>query len=126
MPTTPTFDMNTSLVTVDGAPPGEWYRPLRYTTTKANSIRVGVYVMLATPLGTYDLDTQLGQDMETILDPLTSDAERGALVADVVGRYPGVDSIEGEPIVTIVNGELASIQVTGRVGEETFTIGFAA
>lgn len=106
-----TIDINTSDQTIDGALPGETFRPLRYTESERDAIRVGVWTQLRTVFDTYAFDRGQGLDVETILDPATSDAERSALVADVVLAYPGVLSITDGPTVTVVDGSLASISL---------------
>lgn len=106
-----TIDVNTSDETVDGTPPGQTFQPLRYTTTRRDEIRVGIWTLLLTPLGSYRLIESQGLDIESILDPSASDAERAALVGEIVLGFPGVTAILEGPTVVIQNGILASISV---------------
>lgn len=101
MPLHPTYDVNTSDKAVDGTPPGQTFRPLRYTQRKRDTIRVGVWMLLQTLKNTYRMNLELGLDAELIMDPETSDAERSALVADVVERYPGVVGFDSGPTVSL-------------------------
>lgn len=108
-----TFDINTSDQEVDGTPPGQTFRPLRYTATTLDEIRVGVWLLLNTWIGTYRFDTEQGLDVEAIQDPITSDAEAGELVVDVVLSYPGVLRISKGPEVTrSEGGKVISISVS--------------
>jgi hypothetical protein len=119
-----TFDMNTSDVVVDGAQPGHSFQPFRYTQTKLDEIRVGVWLLLTTWLGTYKWDVDEGLDVEAIQDPITSDAEAGELVADVVLSYPGVERITLGPTVTRSDaGKVITIDVEAQT--VAGTIGFA-
>ncbi len=107
-----TFDMNTSDEVVDGAQPYHTFQPFRYTTDLLGEIRVGVWLLLVTWLGTYKFDVNQGLDVEAIQDPITSDAEAGELVTDVVLSYPGVLRITEGPTVTRSDeGTLISIFV---------------
>lgn len=49
----------------------------------------------------HQVNLELGLDAELIMDPETSDAERSALVADVVERYPGVVGFDSGPTVSL-------------------------
>jgi hypothetical protein len=108
-----TLDMYTT-----GANAGELVRPLAYTTDDDNATRVEVYLQLATPFGKYVFNTDEGLDYDRILDPNTSDEERGALVRDVVLAHPRVESVVAGPIVTVdneaANGPRVTIKVTFR------------
>jgi hypothetical protein len=108
-----TFDMYTS-----GENAGEVIRPLQYTTTEDDATRVKVYLQLATPFGKYVYDTDEGLDYDRILDPTTSDDERGALVRDVVLQDERVESVVFGPSVTVDydadNGPEVTIKVTFR------------
>ena len=117
-----TFDINTSDETIDGTLPGETFRPLRYTTTERDSIRVGVWVQLRTVIGEYQFDLEQGLDAETILDPVTSDAERTALVANLVLGYPGVTAILEGPTVVIEGGSIVSISVRAQTADGEFAV----
>jgi hypothetical protein len=96
----PVIDINTSDLTVDGAAPGQAFQPTRYTNRRADDIRVGVWEILSTVKGTYRLDLNQGLDVEEIMNPATSDAERSALVAEIVLGFPGVTGIITGPTVT--------------------------
>lgn len=108
-----TFDMYTS-----GPNAGAVIRPLQYTTTEDDATRVKVYLQLATPFGKYVYDTEEGLDYERILDPTTSDDERGALVRDVVLQDERVEAVVFGPSVTVDydadNGPEVTITVTFR------------
>lgn len=118
-----TIDINTSLDTVDGAEPGQAFIPPRYTTTRADEIRVGVFLLLATRRTTYAFDTREGLDYEELLDPSTSDAERAANVAEVVASFPGVTGISEGPTVTISDdGTAATITLRATVADGSFTV----
>ncbi|HUV47365.1 MAG TPA: hypothetical protein VMX11_00185 [Actinomycetes bacterium] len=109
-----TFDINTTdTVAPDGTLPGQTVFPLRYTTTEADTIRVGLWCVLSTIVGTLQFDTEEGLDVLAMLSPTTSDAERSSLVRDPILAYPGVAAIDEEPIVaTTEQGQLVSISVT--------------
>lgn len=117
----PVIDINTSDQTVDGTPAGQTFQPTRYTTTQADEIRVGVWMLLSTIRGTYRMDLTQGLDVEEILDPATSDAERSALVSEIVLGFPGVTGITSGPTVTIADG-LISIVVTATTADGSFTV----
>lgn len=113
-----TVDINTTDKTVDGTPPQETFRPLRYTETDRDTIRVALWSQLSTILGQYRMDIEQGLDVELILDPGTSDAEREALVADVVLSFPGVTGIaEGPTLELSDDGQILSISVTANTVE---------
>ena len=96
----PVIDINTSDLTVDGTAPGQTFQPTRYTTSQADEIRVGIWLLLSTVQSTYRLDLVQGLDVEEILSPQTSDAERSAIVAEIVLGFPGVTGIIAGPTVT--------------------------
>lgn len=100
-----TWDMWTS-----GENAGQVKRPLAYTETEDDATRVDVYLQLATPSGKYLYNTDEGLDHERILDPTTTDEERGALVRDVVLSRPRVTEVVSGPTVT-VDGQQVSIEV---------------
>lgn len=116
-----TIDINTSVDTIDGTPPGEAFQPPRYTTTRADEIRVGVWMQLATRQGSYRLDLADGLDFQEILDPATSDAERAANVTELILAFPGVTGITEGPVV-VVDGGTVSISVTATTVDGSFTI----
>ncbi len=116
-----TIDINTSQETVNGAEPGQAFIPPRYTTTRADEIRVGVYLQLRTRLGSYRFDLTDGLDYEDLLDPSTSDAERAAQVAEVVSAFPGVTGISEGPTV-VVDGAEATITLTATTEDGSFTL----
>jgi hypothetical protein len=109
----PVIDINTRDITVDGAPPGRTFQPTRYTTTRRDEIRVGLWELLSTIQGTYRMGVSQGLDIEEILSPSTSDAERSALVAEVVLGYPGVTGILAGPVVAF-DGTTYAITVTAN------------
>lgn len=118
-----TYDINTSGETVGTTPAGQTFQPLRYTTTKVDEIRVGVWLQLKTILGAYAFNTETdGLDVEAILDPATSDAERSALVADAVLRYPGVLGFLDGPTVTVEDGSTVAIEFTAETAEGSFDV----
>ena len=111
----PVIDINTSDLTVDGTAPGQTFQPTRYTTRQADEIRVGIWTLLSTVQGTYRLDLAQGLDVEEILNPQTSDAERSALVAEIVLGFPGVTGILAGPTVTFSDDLLEwQIDVTAQ------------
>lgn len=110
---TTTYDINTSAETIDGTQPGQTFRPLRYVTG-ANAVRCSLWSSLSTIAGTLPFDLDDGLEIEAILDPSTSDAERSALVGDVVLDFPDVTGISDGPTVVIIDGELISITLTAE------------
>ena len=118
-----TIDVNTSGETVEGTPPGRTFSPLRYTTTLRDTIRVGLWMVLSTNLGTYQFDTSSGVDMDLIMDPSTSDAERSAQVGDVILAYSGVVAItEGPTVILLDGGTTVSITVTAETIDGPITL----
>src|SRR5690242_8835674 len=111
-----TWDMYTS-----GENAGQLIRPLQYTETEDDAIRVKVYLKLATPFGKYVYNTDDGLDYDRILDPKTSNDERGALVRDVVLAEEGVDSVVEGPTVTVDYAAENGPQVTINVKFKTTT-----
>lgn len=101
-----TWDMLTS-----GPDRGTVLRPPTYTVTEEDATRVRVYLQLATPLGSYLLDTSQGLDHERMLSPLASNAERSAYVRAVVLADPGVEEIIGEPTI-VVDGDRLDVSAT--------------
>ncbi len=115
------YDMNTS-GDLDGITPhGRTYIPLRLTETEADTIRVGLFLVLSTQLGSYHLDETLGIDHQLLLDPETTDAERSAIVAEACLKFPGVTGILDGPTVLIVEGE-ARISVKLSTASGTITV----
>lgn len=101
------IDVNTSAETIDGTPPGQVFSPMRYTSTTRDMIRVSVWLVLATIAGAYQLDVTQGLDVLAMLDGNTSEAERAALVAEVVLGIKGVTGILEGPIVTVTGATLS-------------------
>lgn len=104
-----------------GANAGQVIRPLQYTTTEDDATRVKVYLQLATPFGKYVYDTDEGLDYDRILDPMTSDEERGALVRDVVLSDERVESVVDGPTVTVDYDAANGPEVTIEVAFQTIT-----
>ena len=75
-----------------------------------DSLRVGLFLMLSTQLGSYKLDKKFGLNIHLLLDPETSDGERSAIVAEACMSFPGVTGIKEGPTVT-VSGGTATINV---------------
>lgn len=93
---------------------GALVRPLRYVTG-SDAVRVLAWMALRTELGTYVFDTGEGLDHERMLRGDTSDAERVALVRDVVLAVDGVAEILEEPEVTTSDdGASVSVRVRAR------------
>lgn len=116
-----TIDINTTADVVDGTPPGQAFQPPRYTTTRADEIRVGVWTQLATRVTSYRMDLTDGLDFQENLDPATSDAERAANVSELILKFPGVTGISEGPLV-VVDGDSVSITVTATTVDGSFTI----
>lgn len=91
-----TWDMYTS-----GPLKGQLIRPPTYTATADDATRVKVYLKLATPLGAYLYAVEDGLDHARMLDPRTTDAERAALVRDVVLGDERVAEITVGPDVSV-------------------------
>lgn len=111
-----TWDMYTS-----GPYVGQVKRPLRYTETEDDACRVRVYCQLATSFGKYVFNTEEGLDYERILDPTATDAERGAMVRDIVLADEHVESVEEGPDVTVNLGAPAGPTVSIKVTFKTVT-----
>jgi hypothetical protein len=104
------YDINTSGDTDGITPHGRTYVPLRYTETEADALRVGLFLLLSTQLGSYKLDKKFGLNIHMLLDPETSDAERSAIVAEACMSFPGVTGVSEGPTVT-TEGGTATINV---------------
>lgn len=111
-----TFDMITS-----GDEAGTIVRPLTYTTTDDDATRVAVFCQLSTPVTKYLYATDEGLDIERILDPNTTDEERGALVRDVVLSNPRVEAVISGPTVTVDYDADPGAEVTIEVTFRTIT-----
>lgn len=98
-----TWDMYTS-----GENAGSVIRPLRYTETPDDAIRVIVWCQIATPLGKYRLRLGEGLDHERMLSPDASDEERGAYVRDLVLGVPGVIAVVDGPDITLGDDPVAN------------------
>jgi len=121
----PTLDINTGLTTVDGTAPGQSWAPPRYTTTAVDTVRVLAWTVLSTESTRYALDQPSGLDWLAILDSRATDAERSAIVSEVVLGLPGVTGLASDPAV-VVSGFTATITFTARVGSSEFTLTLGA
>lgn len=117
----PTLDINTGLTTVDGTAPGESWSPPRYTTTAVDTVRVLAWSVLSTESTRYALDQPSGLDWLAILDSRSTDAERSAIVSEVVLGLPGVTGLVSDPTVVVL-GSQCTITFTARVGSSEFTL----
>ncbi len=123
---TPLYDINTSSsVTVDGTAPGTYFRPLRYTATFADAVRVGVWWTLVTPLGSYLLDTRVGLDHEELLSPDSTDDMRADLVSAAVLSNAGVARITVGPDVATVGDRVNITFEAETTTGETFALAFS-
>jgi hypothetical protein len=103
----PVYDINTSGETDGITEHGRTYSPLRLTDTEADTIRVGLFLVLSTQIGAYHLDETLGLNHELLLDKDTTDGERSAIVAECCLKFPGVTGILDGPAVEIEDGLVA-------------------
>jgi hypothetical protein len=115
------LDLNTSQTTVDGIGPGQAWRPSRYTTNEADSLRVAAWLALNTVVGAWRRDLSAGLDVERFLDTLTSDDERIAIVREVITAIPGVTGIISGPTVAQV-GTTYFVEVEASTSAGNFTI----
>jgi hypothetical protein len=72
--------------------------------TDADTLRVGLFLLLSTQLGSYKLDRKFGLNIHLLLDPETSDGERSAIVAETCMSFPGVTGVVEGPTVSIASG----------------------
>lgn len=117
----PVLDLNTSQTTVDGIGPGQAWRPARYTSSEADSLRIAAWLSLTTVTGAWRRDLGAGLDVERFFDTLTSDVERIALVRNVVTSIPGVTGITAGPTLTR-SGSTYFVEVSASTSAGNFTI----
>lgn len=121
------WDMHTS-----GPLAGQVKQPLAYTTTEEGSIRVQVYLDLATEFGEWALNETRGLAARRMIDPEASDEERAALVRDVIlfvdeAPRPGVvaaDPVDVETDIEAEGGPRVTVTAACQLSSgETVTLG---